>query len=185
MDCSQPGSSVHGIFQIRILEWVVISYSRGSSWPRDWTHVSCISCIGQMDSLLLHHLGTLLSSVLASIMPRASLDSGEVPALMIHRREKKMQLLGASVLHLSKIEARETSTHAVKAKSVWNTGPNTGPCQALLSHICLFKSFITNTPLSPSALTHEVKQVTLLLLQLHGDFDQTNEEILTSVHNPL
>ena len=96
-----------------------------------------------------------------------------------------MQLLGASVLHLSKIEARETSTYAVKAKSVWNTGPNTGPCQALLSHICLFKSFITNTPLSPSALTHEVKQVTLLLLQLHGDFDQTNEEILTSVHNPL
>ena len=54
----------------------------------------------------------------------------------------------------------------MKAKSVWNTGPNTGPRQALLSHICLFKSFITNSPLSPSALTHEVKQVTLLLLQL-------------------
>ena len=33
---------VHGIFQARILEWVAISFSRGSSWPRDWTHISCI-----------------------------------------------------------------------------------------------------------------------------------------------
>ena len=42
MDCSLPGFSVHGIFQARILEWVVISYSRGSSRPRDRTHISCI-----------------------------------------------------------------------------------------------------------------------------------------------
>ena len=42
MDRSQPGSSVQGIFQARILEWVAISFSRGSSWPRDWTQVSCI-----------------------------------------------------------------------------------------------------------------------------------------------
>ena len=39
MDCSPPGSSVHGIFQVRILEWVAISYSKGSSWSRNWTHV--------------------------------------------------------------------------------------------------------------------------------------------------
>ena len=45
VDCSPPGSSVYGIFQARILEWVTISYSRGSSWPRDWIHVSCVSCI--------------------------------------------------------------------------------------------------------------------------------------------
>ena len=44
MDCSPSGSSVHGILQARILEWVAISYSRGSSWPRDWTQVSCGSC---------------------------------------------------------------------------------------------------------------------------------------------
>ena len=42
MDCSPQGSSVHGIFQVRMLEWVVISYSRGSSRPRDRTRVSCI-----------------------------------------------------------------------------------------------------------------------------------------------
>ena len=39
MDCSLPGSSIHGIFQTRILEWVAISFSRGSSWPRDQTQV--------------------------------------------------------------------------------------------------------------------------------------------------
>ena len=40
MDCSLPGSSVHGIFQSRVLEWVAISFSRGSSQPRDQTRVS-------------------------------------------------------------------------------------------------------------------------------------------------
>ena len=42
MDCSLPGFSVHGISQARILEWGAISFSRGSSRPRDWTRVSCI-----------------------------------------------------------------------------------------------------------------------------------------------
>ena len=42
MDCSPPGSSVHGIFQAWILEWVAVSFSRGSSWPRDRTWVFCI-----------------------------------------------------------------------------------------------------------------------------------------------
>ena len=43
MDCSPPGSSLHGIFQERVLEWIAISFSRGSSWPRDRTLVSCIA----------------------------------------------------------------------------------------------------------------------------------------------
>ena len=42
LNCSVPGFSVHGIFQARILEWVAISLSRGSSQPRDWTRVSHI-----------------------------------------------------------------------------------------------------------------------------------------------
>ena len=41
MDCSPSGFSVHGILQARIREWVAISFSRGCSWPRDWTPVSC------------------------------------------------------------------------------------------------------------------------------------------------
>ena len=47
MDCSLPGSSVHGIFQARILDWVAISFSVGSSWPRDWTRISCVSWINR------------------------------------------------------------------------------------------------------------------------------------------
>ena len=46
---SLPSSSVYGIFQARILEWVAISYSRGSSWPKDGT---CVSCIGRQ---ILYH----------------------------------------------------------------------------------------------------------------------------------
>ena len=42
MDCSLPGSSVHGIFQARVLEWVAISFARGSSQPRDQTQASLI-----------------------------------------------------------------------------------------------------------------------------------------------
>ena len=55
MDCSLPGFSVHGIFQARISEWVAISSSRGSSWPRDRTHVSCVSCSGRQ---ILYHCVT-------------------------------------------------------------------------------------------------------------------------------
>ena len=46
IDCSPLGSSVHWIFQVGILEWVAISYSRWSSQPRDQTLFSCVCCIG-------------------------------------------------------------------------------------------------------------------------------------------
>ena len=47
MDCSLPGSSVHGVLQAQILEWVAKPSSRGSSQPRNQTHISYISCIGR------------------------------------------------------------------------------------------------------------------------------------------
>ena len=58
MDCGLLGSSIHAILQARILEWVAISFSRGSSPLRDATHVSCISCTGRR--VLYHwcHLGS-------------------------------------------------------------------------------------------------------------------------------
>ena len=46
IDGSPPVSPVPGILQARILEWIAISFSRGSSWPRDWTWVSCICIAG-------------------------------------------------------------------------------------------------------------------------------------------
>ena len=50
MDCSPPGSPVHGILQARMLEWVAIPFSRGSSRPRERT---CVSCTGRQ---MLYHL---------------------------------------------------------------------------------------------------------------------------------
>ena len=63
-----PGSSVHGISQPRILEWVAISSSRGSSWPRDGICISFISW--QVDSLPLHHPGNPLFSIHFSLSRR-------------------------------------------------------------------------------------------------------------------
>ena len=56
--CSPPGSFVHGVFRVRILQWLAIPFFRGSSQPRDGTHVSCISWFCRWDSLPLSHLGS-------------------------------------------------------------------------------------------------------------------------------
>ena len=58
VDCNLPGYSVYGIFRQEILEWVAISYSRGSSWPRDRTWVSCAG------KWILHHWAHLGSPYL-------------------------------------------------------------------------------------------------------------------------
>ena len=60
MDCSPQDSSVHGILQVRILEWVAIPFSRGSSWPRDRTHISGVSCL---DRQILYHCATWEASL--------------------------------------------------------------------------------------------------------------------------
>ena len=80
MDCSLPGSSVHGILQVRILEWVAISFSRGSSWLKDGT---CTSCFG---SWILYHPATRES-------PIFSLGSSKV------KRLQGGQLLRVSAVH--------------------------------------------------------------------------------------
>ena len=61
MDCSPPGSSVHGIFQARILEWVAISSSRGPSQPRNQTRISC------MGRQRLYHWATWEAQVYISL----------------------------------------------------------------------------------------------------------------------
>ena len=59
VDCNPPGSSVHGITQARILEWVAISLSSVSSQPRDQT---CVSCVGRQVLYHLSHHGSLQTS---------------------------------------------------------------------------------------------------------------------------
>ena len=58
MDPCPPGSSVHGILQARILEWVAVPFSRGSSWPRNPICVSYVSCTGRW---VLYHWHYLLT----------------------------------------------------------------------------------------------------------------------------
>ena len=58
MDCSTPGSSVHGFFQARILEWVAISFSSESSQPKDQTHISYVFCIDRQAPYHEPHLGS-------------------------------------------------------------------------------------------------------------------------------
>ena len=72
-DCNPPGSSVHGISQTRILEWVAISFCRGSSQPRDRTRVSCIG-----RHILYHwatgkHTGFVLCPLKSSFYARVTL----------------------------------------------------------------------------------------------------------------
>ena len=67
MDCSPPGSSVHGILQARILDWLAISFSRGSSRPSDWTQVSCIAgrfftVWATREALSIYHLPIIVPS---------------------------------------------------------------------------------------------------------------------------
>ena len=57
MDCSPPSSTVHGILQARILQWVAMHSSRGSSQPQHWIHVSDVSCIGRRVLYHYRHLG--------------------------------------------------------------------------------------------------------------------------------
>ena len=68
MDCNQPGSSVHGISQARVLEWVAIPFARGSSQPRNWTQVSCIAgrfftIWATREAFLIHKSGVKLENL--------------------------------------------------------------------------------------------------------------------------
>ena len=58
IDCSLPGSSVRGVLQATMLEWVAISFSRGTSPPRDRTWVSDVSCLGRRDLCHPRHGGS-------------------------------------------------------------------------------------------------------------------------------
>ena len=64
MDCSPPGSSVHGIRQARILEWVATPFSRESFRLRNQILISCVSCIGRWVLYHQHQLGYPLGSLI-------------------------------------------------------------------------------------------------------------------------
>ena len=94
MDCSLPGSSVHGIFQARVLEWVAIPFSQGSSWPWDWTWVSCITG-GFLTVSATREAPTMTQNFnqrtddLKSIKNHQLMKSGYLVDRIMNKREKK------------------------------------------------------------------------------------------------
>ena len=86
MDCSLRGSSIHGIFQARILKWIAISFSRWSSWPRDWTLISWVSC-NEGDSLSLYHFGNLVFLVTQPLSRNSERVSSLVEKILLSCRK--------------------------------------------------------------------------------------------------
>ena len=78
VEYSPPGFSVHGIFQARILEWVAISFSRGSSQPRDWTQVSRIAgrCFNRWATREAQNLPAMQETEAWSLGQEDNLDNG-------------------------------------------------------------------------------------------------------------
>ena len=124
MDCSLQGSSVHGNSQARILEWVAISSSSGSSWPRDQTHVSCISCIGRWifyhwatwEAPAIHHVNSLKEKnyVIIPVKAEGVFGSIQHPLVII------LSKLGTekNLLNLISTTFNKSTAAAVTAKSL-------------------------------------------------------------------
>ena len=87
MDCSLPGSSVHGTFQAKVLEWVAISLSRGSSQPRDRIQVS----------LIVGRRFTVLSLFLKEMN------------IYVHKKNIQKKVHSGTLLNLFKLETTQTS----------------------------------------------------------------------------
>ena len=84
MDCCPSDSSVHGILQARILEWVAVLSSRGSSQPREQTHISPVACLGWQ---VLSHWRYLGSPLITSSPCRSKLHGNKANPFLQKLRE--------------------------------------------------------------------------------------------------
>ena len=89
---SLPGSSIHGISQARVLEWVAIPSSSGSSQPRDWTQVSCIACrfftVWVIREACGHHLGEDKICNMGILLVFPQVPNGSCSSVCMYREEK-------------------------------------------------------------------------------------------------
>ena len=91
MDCSPPGSSVHGILQARILEWVDLPSSRESSQPRDQTCIPYVPCTGRY---ILHHWCHLVSLTTVHLILKLYMPGGpdiNTNTLLAKRRQEERE----------------------------------------------------------------------------------------------
>ena len=116
-DCSPPGSSVHGIFQEIILEWVALSYSREPSQPRDQTRISHAFLNWQAGSKPLHHLGS----------PIMFLDQQDISVTLVI----VVQSLQPHGLQLARLSCPSLSLELAQTHVRW-IGDAIQPCHPLL-----------------------------------------------------
>ena len=121
MDCSPPDSSVHGILQTRIQEQVAIFSPRGSSRPKDQTHVSYVSCIGRW---VLYHCTTLEASVQFSSVAQSCLTlcnpmNRSTPGLPVHH-----QLLEFTQTHVHQVGDAIQPSHPLSSLSPPASNPS-------------------------------------------------------------
>ena len=128
MDYSLPGSSVHGSFQARILEWVVVPSSRGSSQLRDWICVSWISCIIGEFFTPSHWVSLLfiyqIRSVALSCLTLCNPMNRSTPGLPIHH-----QLLEFTQIHVHRVSDAIQPSHPLLSPSP--PAPNPSQHQSL------------------------------------------------------
>ena len=149
IDCSPPGSSVHGIFQVRILDWVAISYSRGSSQPRDQTHISCVSCIGRQ--ILYYPPPGKLTGLLASSMEASLTCSGSTSQVGEGRAARHWPSSPTALSQhraathsdfLPQADGGQDSLHALSTSNL----PDQGLCSLVLEGPVSGLQFIPNSP---------------------------------------
>ena len=93
----RPGFSIHGIFQARILEWVAISSCMGSSWPREQTCVSCVSCVGRW---ILYHCTTWLALFSSGCI---QIVSNFLFIILLHKYFLASAFISATKIHKSMV----------------------------------------------------------------------------------
>ena len=101
MNCSPPDSSVHGIFQARILAWVAISFPRGSSLSKDRARVSCVSCIERQ---ILYHYTTWEAPFYLKMAPK--IQSNDARDLDLPKRSHKVLPVSEEVKILNLIKKK-------------------------------------------------------------------------------
>ena len=110
MDHSPPSSSVHGILQASLLEWVAVPSSRGSSPPRDQTRFSYISCIGRWVLYHWHHLRS--PGEQPQVTKKNWGKSGPITSWQIDG--ETMETVGEFIWGSSKITADGDCSHEIK-----------------------------------------------------------------------